>query len=280
MITSSNRIDSGDLAVEIALRPPPAIRGRRCCGQVVANGSVCTGSQHRPDPTRWHARRLDESGPLVSIECRHYARSMRMRIGSKLGRLAWCLVIAVGAACTAAEDEGSSPTISQRPRSSGSPAERTDLQLRSVIAIVRPSSPEWSDMRPTCPAHGDDVGACIGSAPDEEEIVILGPGKGLRKYVLGAVIVDEQDVQRAEAHQQQQADLGWSVSVSLTDDAASAFRAATEAAVDALAPQNQIAIIVDSRIVSSPTVVVPITSGSLVLTGRFTRRKRRHWRLV
>lgn len=215
--------------------------------------------------------RLDESGPLVSIECRHYARSMRMRIAPKLGRLAWCLVIAVGAACTAAEDEGSSPTISQRPRSSGPPAERTDLQLRSVIAIVRPSSPEWSDTRPTCPAHGDDVGACIGSAPDEEEIVILGPGKGSRKYVLGAVIVDEQDVQRAEAHQEQQADLGWSVSVSLTDDAASAFRAATEAAVDALAPQNQIAIIVDSRIVSSPTVVVPITSGSLVLTGRFTK---------
>ena len=200
---------------------------------------------------------------------------MRMRIAPKLGRLAWCLVIAVGAACTAAEDEGSSPTISQRPRSSGPPAERTDLQLRSVIAIVRPSSPEWSDTRPTCPAHGDDVGACIGSAPDEEEIVILGPGKGSRKYVLGAVIVDEQDVQRAEAHQEQQADLGWSVSVSLTDDAASAFRAATEAAVDALAPQNQIAIIVDSRIVSSPTVVVPITSGSLVLTGRFTEAEAR-----
>jgi hypothetical protein len=195
---------------------------------------------------------------------------MRMKVAPKLGRLAWCLVIvAVGAACTAAEDEGSSPTISQRPRAAGPPAERTDLQLRSVIAIVRPSSPEWSDTRPTCPGHGDDVAACIASTPDEE-IVILGPGKGSPKYVLGAVIVDEQDVQRAEAHQDDQADFGWSVSVSLTDDAASALRVATEAAVDSLAPQNQIAIIVDSRIVSSPTVVVPITSGSLVLTGRFT----------
>ena len=129
---------------------------------------------------------------------------MRMRIAPKLGRLAWCLVIAVGAACTTAEDEGSSPTISQRTRSSGPPAERTDLQLRSVIAIVGPSSPEWSHTRPTCPAHGDDVGACIASAPDEEEIVILGPGKGSRKYVLGALIVDEQDVQQAEPHQERQ----------------------------------------------------------------------------
>jgi hypothetical protein len=235
---------------------------------------VASGTSRRPlapqtGSDAWHARRLDESGPLVSIECRHYARSMRMKVAPKLGRLAWCLVI-VGTACTTAEDEGSSPTISQRPRSAGSPAERTDLQLRSVIAIVRPSSPEWSDTRPTCPGHGDDVAACIASAPDEEQIVILGPGKGSPKYVLGAVTVDEQDVQRAEAHQDEQADLGWSVSVSLTDDAASAFRAATEAAVDSLAPQNQIAIIVDSRIVSSPTVVVPITSGSLVLTGRFT----------
>lgn len=198
---------------------------------------------------------------------------MRMNVAPRLGWVAWSLVIvAVGAACTAAEDEGSSPTISQRPRSPGRPSERTDLQLRPVIAIIQPSSPEWSDTRPTCPGHGDDVAACIASAPDEEEIVILGPGKGSPKYVLGAVIVDEQDVQRAEAHQGEQADLGWSVSVSLTDDAASAFRAATEAAVDSLAPQNQIAIIVDSRIVSSPTVVVPITSGSLVL-GRFTEAK-------
>lgn len=189
-----------------------------------------------------------------------------MRVAPKLGRLAWCLVIvAVGAAC-AAEDEGSFPTISQPPRSSG--AERTDLQLRPVIAIVRPSSPEWSDTGPTCPAHGDDVSACIASAPDEAEIVILRPGKGSAKYVLGAVIADEQDVQRAEAHHDSQ--VGWSVSVSLTDDAASAFRAATEAAVDAATPQNQIAIIIDGRIVSSPTVVVSIASGSIVITGGFT----------
>jgi preprotein translocase subunit SecD len=114
----------------------------------------------------------------------------------------------------------------------------------------------------------------VASALDVDRIILLRPEES-EKYVLGPVIVDETDVVRATAQLEQQADLGWSISIELTADAAEAFQAATEAAVGSPDPQNQIAIIVEGRIVSSPTVAEPIRNGSLVLTGRFTETQAR-----
>jgi preprotein translocase subunit SecD len=67
----------------------------------------------------------------------------------------------------------------------------------------------------------------------------------------------------------------WSVYIDLTAEAAEAFQVATKAAVGSVDPQNQIAIIVEGRIVSSPTVAAPITSGNVVLTGSFTKTQAR-----
>jgi preprotein translocase subunit SecD len=67
----------------------------------------------------------------------------------------------------------------------------------------------------------------------------------------------------------------WSVSIEFTAEAAESFQVATEAAVGSLDPQNQIAIIVEGGIVSSPTVAAPITSGNVVLTGSFTKTQAR-----
>jgi preprotein translocase subunit SecD len=67
----------------------------------------------------------------------------------------------------------------------------------------------------------------------------------------------------------------WSVYVDLSADAAEAFEVATEVAAGSGYPQNQIAIIVEGRIVSSPTVMAPIPSGNVVLTGSLTKTKAR-----
>jgi preprotein translocase subunit SecD len=94
------------------------------------------------------------------------------------------------------------------------------------------------------------------------------------KYVLGPVIVDETDVVLATAQREPpfatQLHRGWSISIDLTAEAAGAFQTATEAAVG-----SQIAIIVEGRIVSSPTVAEPISNGSIVLTGSFTESQAR-----
>jgi preprotein translocase subunit SecD len=147
--------------------------------------------------------------------------------------------------------------------------------MRQVIEIVAPSSADWDETKLTCSAQGEAVSDCVASARDLGRIVLLRPEQGGKKYVLGSVIVDGTDVVHATAQQERPSGTqllsGWSVYIDLTPEAAGTFQAATEAAAGSLDPQNQIAIIVDGRIVSSPTVVAPITRGNVVLTGSFTK---------
>jgi preprotein translocase subunit SecD len=82
--------------------------------------------------------------------------------------------------------------------------------------------------------------------------------------------VDAADVARAEAAPAAQSDLGWSVDVQLAPDAANDFYRATTTALAATSPQDQIAIIIDGEVVSSPQVVELIAGGSFVLVGRFS----------
>ena len=85
--------------------------------------------------------------------------------------------------------------------------------------------------------------------------------------MLGAGIVDGNDVERAIAQPDAQPGSGWSVYVNLTAEGTAAFETATEAAVG-----SEIAIIIDGRIVSSPVVAAPITSGDVVLASGLTER--------
>jgi preprotein translocase subunit SecD len=97
-------------------------------------------------------------------------------------------------------------------------------------------------------------------------IVLLGPAGD--KFVLGPRIVDASDVEDAAPHPDAPPSSGWSVSVSLTADGTAAFQTATETTVG-----SRIAILVDGRIVSAPTVQTPITSGDVVVTSGLTERR-------
>lgn len=142
--------------------------------------------------------------------------------------------------------------------------------MRQVIEIVTQTSADPRTTRLTCSGQGDALSDCVACALDAERIILVGPEES-KKYVLGPVIVDETDVQRATAQLEQQADLGWSISFELTPDAAAeAFQAATEEAARSLDPQNEIAAIVNGRIVSAPIVLWPITGSGFALVGKFT----------
>jgi preprotein translocase subunit SecD len=190
----------------------------------------------------------------------------------------WIAVLVLALTCNraggAAPPASVSPSTTESSSDSVAPAQRANLQMRQVIQIVVQTSADWRTTRLTCSGQGDALNECVASALDVDRIILLRPEES-EKYVLGPVIVDETDVVRATAQLEQQADLGWSISIELTADAAEAFQAATEAAVGSPDPQNQIAIIVEGRIVSSPTVAEPIRNGSLVLTGRFTETQAR-----
>jgi preprotein translocase subunit SecD len=198
--------------------------------------------------------------------------------------LPWLLAILVLASgCGRADETASSPSMSTGTMESSSasvaPSQQTDLQMRQVLEIVQRSSADWDETKLTCSAQGEALSECVASARDVGRIVLLRPEQGGQKYVLGSVIVDETDVAHATAQRERpyatQFLSYWSVYIDLTAEAAEAFQVATEAAVGSLDPQNQIAIIVEGRIVSSPTVAAPITSGNVVLTGSFTKTQAR-----
>ena len=154
------------------------------------------------------------------------------------------------------------------------PSEGANFQMRQVLEIVTPSSADWDETELTCSAQGEALSDCVASARDAGRIVLLLHQRGGQKYVLGSVIVDETGVVHATAQREgpyaPSYSANWSVYINLTAEAADAFQAATEAAVG-----SQIAIIVEGRVVSSPTVAAPITSGNVVITGSFTKTQAR-----
>ena len=173
----------------------------------------------------------------------------------RLQRLLAILVLA--SSCGGAGDTASSPSISTRtiePSSASvAPSQHTGLQMRQVLEIVPRSSAVWDETTLTCSGQGEVLSECVASARDVGSIVLPRHEQGGQKYVLGSVIVDETDVAHATAQREgpyaPSYSAYWSVYIDFTAEAADAFQAAMEAAVG-----NQIAIIVEGRIVSSPTV--------------------------
>jgi preprotein translocase subunit SecD len=139
------------------------------------------------------------------------------------------------------------------------------FQLRPVVEVVPRSAAAWDQTELTCADPGEGLPDCVDATPDAPRIVLLGPAGD--KYVLGPRIVDASDVESAAADPDAPPSSGWSVSVNLTADGTAAFQTATESAVG-----SKIAIVVDGRIVSAPTVETTITSGDVVVTSGLTER--------
>lgn len=89
------------------------------------------------------------------------------------------------------------------------------------------------------------------------------------KGALGAALVTAADVRTATAIAVPTGET-WAVEVRLDPTGTRALADATSRLVDAPSPQNQLAIVVDGRVVSSPVVMGPITSGAVQITGNFT----------
>jgi len=159
-------------------------------------------------------------------------------------------------------------TQNMPPPPSGSTAASAGgaFQLRPVIEVVPRTAAAWDQTELTCAARGEGLRDCVKAAVDAPRIVLLGPAE--EKYVLGPRIVDGSDVEDAAAQPDAAPSSGWSVSVSLTADGTAALGTATESAVG-----SRIAIVVDGRVVSAPTVAAPITAGDVVVASGLTERE-------
>jgi len=153
--------------------------------------------------------------------------------------------------------------------------ETARLEERPVLEIVPVTDP-----RPvTCGTEEEqDLPRCRFTALADDEAVYLG-GVGpdqVAKFVLGPVVISGDDFEQASAVLSSQGQLGavseWTVQFDLEGDGADRFAEATTEAVSFPEgdPRNQIAIVVDRVVISSPGVNEPITGGSGVITGGFS----------
>ena len=91
------------------------------------------------------------------------------------------------------------------------------------------------------------------------------------KFVLGPVAVDGQAVAKAAAALDQEHGGGWQVQLSFDGAGTKAFGKVTGALSAKGAPDNQLAIVLDGRVVSHPQVQASIGTGTAVVSGNFTQ---------
>jgi protein-export membrane protein SecD len=152
--------------------------------------------------------------------------------------------------------------------------ETARLEERAVREIVPVDDP-----RPvTCGTDEErDLPRCSPEALENEEVVYPGPsGNGqVAKFVLGPVVISGDNFESATAVIASQGQLGaqeWTVAFQLDEEGSRAFEEATTAALGAPPPTDQIAIVVDRVVISSPTVQGAITGGRGEITGGFTEQ--------
>ena len=151
--------------------------------------------------------------------------------------------------------------------------ETARLEERRVLEAVPVSDP-----RPlTCgTAEERDLPRCSFDALKRKEVVYPGPvGNGqVAKFVLGPVVISGENFKKAGAVLSTGGQLGavsqWTVTFQLDSDGTKNFADATTQAVGAPPPTDQIAIVVDRVVISSPTVQSAITGGSGEITGNFS----------
>jgi preprotein translocase subunit SecD len=151
--------------------------------------------------------------------------------------------------------------------------ETARLEERRVLEAVPVSDP-----RPiTCgTAEERDLPRCSFNALKKKEVVYPGPvGNGqVAKFVLGPVVISGENFKKAGAVLSTGGQLGavsqWTVTFQLDSDGTTSFATATTQAVGAPPPTDQIAIVVDRVVISSPTVQSAITGGSGEITGNFS----------
>jgi preprotein translocase subunit SecD len=112
-----------------------------------------------------------------------------------------------------------------------------------------------------------DAGACA-SPPSTPGIVCGADGIG---YTLGKVELDGRNVAKAEA---KLSNATWVLALQLDDQGSKAFEQLTADVATKSPPANQIAIVVDGKVVSAPSVMSAITGGQLEISGaQFTKEE-------
>lgn len=147
------------------------------------------------------------------------------------------------------------------------------LEERQVLGTIPQGDPQYASTPVTCGTVAErSQPKCSFEALQDQQVVYLGEGNV--KYRLGPVEITGDAIRRATAVFQT-ADQsnpgvqpGWQVQFELTGEGARTFADVTRRLVG-----QQLAIILDQRVISAPTIESAITNGSGVITGQFTEQQ-------
>jgi len=103
------------------------------------------------------------------------------------------------------------------------------------------------------------------------DVIVVCDRAGGTKYILAPAEVLGRQISKASAGLDTQAGSAWYVSLTFNNEGTSAFGALTARVTGLPEPTNQVAIVLDGLVVSSPRITEAIPSGSAQITGSFTQ---------
>lgn len=146
------------------------------------------------------------------------------------------------------------------------------LEQREVLLTLTASDPAYQATPVTCGTPEEQqTDACTPEALRDQDVVFLGTD-GQTKYKLGPVLVTGDAINKATAvfgsGSQTSVSQGWEIDFTLTSDGSRIFSDVTTRLVG-----KQLAIVVDNKVISAPTIQGAITTGSGRITGSFTSQR-------
>ena len=160
----------------------------------------------------------------------------------------------VSAGSTAAVATGSTAEVA-----TGSTASATDAASAAIIAKYEAlDCTKLANLQGTGnDAPGDTIAVCDRA--------------GTTKYILAPAEVLGRQISKASAGIDTQGGSAWYVSLTFNGEGTKAFGALTTRVTSLSEPLNQVAIVLDGLVVSSPRINEPIPSGNAQITGSFTQ---------
>jgi preprotein translocase subunit SecD len=159
-----------------------------------------------------------------------------------------------------------------------------ELRFRQVLASGS-GNPAAADAAATPPAGvSADVNAKFAAIDCTKAENLQGTGTdaptdtivacdraGVTKYILAPAEVLGRQISKASAGIDTQGGNAWYVSLTFNNEGTSAFGALTSRVTSLPEPTNQVAIVLDGLVVSSPRITEAIPSGNAQITGSFTQ---------
>ena len=103
------------------------------------------------------------------------------------------------------------------------------------------------------------------------DVIVVCDRAGGTKYILAPAEVLGRQISKASAGLDTQAGSAWYVSLTFNNEGTAAFGALTARVTGLPEPTNQVAIVLDGLVVSSPRITEAIPSGNAQITGSFTQ---------